>query len=380
LTSKPPAPQLILLLCCFLAACEKTQQPADTAQPRPPTLLSVSAALATETVPNDPDDPAIWIHPQRPENSRIVGTDKEAAPKGGLYVFDLQGKIVQTIQHLDRPNNVDIRQGIRMAADGTAAAGTIDIAVVTERYRHRLRIYRIDALTGRLSEAAPAGGIPVFLGQSGDFAEPMGIALYRRPADGALFAIVGRKSGPATAYLWQYRLDFDASAGVKASKVREFGAYSGKKEIEAIAVDDELGFVYYADETYGVRKYYADPDHPEANRELAVLAQGRFRGDHEGIAIYKRPDGSGYLICTDQIPGNSEYHVFKRQGAAEDPHRHEFVGVFRGGADATDGIDVTSQSLGRDFSQGLFVAMNSSPRNFLIYRWTDITRGLGIKD
>ncbi len=46
---------------------------------------------------------------------------------------------------------------------------------------------------------------------------------------------------------------------VKGTLVRKFGLFSGKKEIESIAVDDALGYVYYSDEGYGVRKYYADP-------------------------------------------------------------------------------------------------------------------------
>ena len=34
--------------------------------------------------------------------------------------------------------------------------------------------------------------------------------------------------------------------------------------LEAIAVDQQLGFVYYSDETVGIRKYAADPDGADA--------------------------------------------------------------------------------------------------------------------
>ena len=71
----------------------------------------------------------------------------------------------------------------------------------------------------------------------------MGIGLYRRPKDGAIFAIVSPKAGPKTNYLWQYRLDDDGTGRVKATFVRRFGAFSGNGEIEAVAVDDELGYV-----------------------------------------------------------------------------------------------------------------------------------------
>ena len=45
---------------------------------------------------------------------------------------------------------------------------------------------------------------------------------------------------------------------------------------------------------------------------------------------------------------------------------------FARGADATDGLEVTSASLGPDFPDGALVAMNSAHHNFLILRWKDI--------
>ena len=62
---------------------------------------------------------------------------------------------------------------------------------------------------------------------------------------------------------------------------------SVEKEIEAIAVDNELGYVYYSDEQAGVRKYYADPE--MGNEQLASFTK-RCKRDHEGIAIYKKDE------------------------------------------------------------------------------------------
>ena len=47
------------------------------------------------------------------------------APKGALVVFGLDGKTRQTVAGLDRPNNVDIEYGLRVAGQD------IDIAVAT---------------------------------------------------------------------------------------------------------------------------------------------------------------------------------------------------------------------------------------------------------
>lgn len=36
----------------------------------------------------------------------MIGTNKVATPNGAVVVFDLDGKILQTIDGIDRPNNV----------------------------------------------------------------------------------------------------------------------------------------------------------------------------------------------------------------------------------------------------------------------------------
>jgi 3-phytase len=105
---------------------------------------------------------------------------------------------------------------------------------------------------------------------------------------------------------------------------------------------------------------------------VAHFGRSGFQSDREGIAVYTRPDGTGYILCTDQVEGNSRYLVFRREGVAGNPHDHsQVLKVVRGGADSTDGLEVVSARLGPAFPNGLMVAMNAGPRNFLIYRWRD---------
>jgi 3-phytase len=335
--------------------------------------IEVKPVLATEPVSDDPDDPAIWVNPRDPAQSLIIATNKVAAPRGALYVYGLDGKIRQVIDKLDRPNNVDVEYGLMLGGR------RVDIAVTTERMQRRLRVFRI-LPEGKLEDVSSPEGLRVFEGCEGEQAAPMGVALYKRPRDGAIFAIVSRKEGPREGYLWQYRLMDDGQGRVRAQKVRELGRFSGTKEIEAVAVDDELGYVYYADEGDGIHKYHADPDHPGAARELAHFGREGFQGDREGIAIYGLAGGRGYIVCTDQLPGNTKYHVYRREGAPGRPHDHsELLKVFYGGADETDGIEITSTRLGPRFPTGLMVAMNSGPKNFLIYRWEDIANAGQVK-
>jgi 3-phytase len=337
-------------------------------------IVGIRPAVATEPVGDDADDPAIWVNPEDGAKSLILGTNKTAAPNGAVVVYGMDGKKRQTIAGLDRPNNIDVEYGL------TLGGKAVDIAVATERLQGQLRVFAIAADGSGITDVTSMGNTKVFTDRKGDKAAPMGIGIYKRPGDGAVFAIVAPKDGPREGYLGQYRLEDDGAGKVKATFVRYFGRFSGAGEIEAVAVDDALGYVYYSDEGDGTHKYWADAEHTDAGKELAHFNRGAFRGDREGIAIYTRADGTGYVICTDQIMGNSEYHIVKREGEPGRPHDHTHVlKIVRGGADETDGLDATSANLGGKFANGAMVAMNSGGRNFFVYRWDDVAETGAVK-
>jgi 3-phytase len=321
-------------------------------------------AVATEPVGEDADDPAIWVNRAHPEASRVFATNKTAAPAGALVSYDLAGRVRQRIDGLDRPNNVDVEYGFQLGGQA------IDLAVLTERYQRRLRAYRVGT-DGTLVDISSPEGLRVFEGEPGERGAPMGIALYRRPGDGVVFAFVSRKESPAVGTLWQYRLEGDSAGRVRAVKVRELGAITLGSEVEAVAVDDALGLVYYAEEPRAIHEWAANPDDPRASTEIGQLGRAGFQGDREGLAVYARPDGSGFLLASDQIPGVSRYVVFRR-GTRDAPRDSSVVRVLEGGADATDGLDATAESLGPAFPRGLVVAMNSRGRNFVFYRPEDL--------
>ena len=356
-----------LSLVVLLAACAAPEQPpaADPNSAESPTIVIAEDALSpiviTEEVKHDTDDPAIWIHPTDPSQSLIVGTDKNPED-GALCVFDLNGKIQpeKTIRPLLRVNNVDIEYGLMLGGE------LVDIAVSTERGANKIRVHSLPDM-----KEIDNGGIDVFTDQ--EERRPMGISLYKRPSDGTIYAIVGRKSGPAEGYLWQYKLEDDGHGNVIGVKVREFGAYSGLNEIEAIAVDDPLGYVYYSDEGSGIRKYHADPDAPGAPTELAffgtVFGPEGFTRDNEGISIYQINDGTGYILVSDQHA--NKFRIYTREGEADDPHNHQFVKSVSVSTNESDGSDVTSIVLDERFPSGLFVAMSDN-RTFHYYSWDDI--------
>lgn len=337
-------------------ACHAQPRVAENA-PGTPVVAKVKPVVITEPVQYDTDDPAVWINPKDPAQSLIVGTDKDK--DGALYVFNLAGKIQQekVVKGLQRPNNVDIAYGL------TLGGKHVDFAVATERITHKLRIFSLPDM-----KPLDKGGIEVFAGelQTG-YRDPMGIALYKNKA-GQQYAIVGRKTGPLTdEYLWQYLLEDDGTGNVKATLVRKFGAYSGKKEIESIAVDEQLGYVYYSDEQFGVRQYFADPE--KGNKELAVFGTSGFAEDHEGISIYRLTDTTGYILVSDQ--GADRFQIFRREGMRQQPYEHALLKVVPVSAMQSDGSETISRPLGPLFPHGLFIAM-STDKTFHLYRWEDI--------
>lgn len=317
----------------------------------------IKAVVVTDRVAVDSDDPAIWINDAEPGASLIVGTDKGGdLGEGALYAFNLSGKIVNKSDALKRPNNVDIAYGLLVGEK------RIDVAVCTERLTSKIRVFQLPDLV-----PIDAGGISVFEGEPDGFRDPMGVALYTDAAANQMYAIVGRKNGPTDGtYLWQYKLTADSAGIVRGSLVRKFGNYSGKKEIESIAVDNELGYVYHSDEMHGIHKSYAHPD--SSNTELALFGTQGFTEDIEGISIYKLTDTTGYIVVSDQQA--DMFRVFPREGSGTNPHSHQEIVALSVSTRESDGSDVSSRSL-PDFPHGLFVAM-SADGTFQLYRWEDL--------
>lgn len=302
---------------------------------------ALKPTVVTEKVMFDTDDPAIWINPEDASKSVIIGTDKETG--GGLYAFDLNGKIINKVTGLARPNNVDIGYGLQISGK------SVDFAVTTERETNKVKIYSVP-------ELKEIGEFSVFDGEQQR--SPMGISIFKNPETQEIFVIVGRKTGPSGEYLWQYKLT-DENGKLKAEVVRKFGNFSGLKEIESIAVDAELGLIYYSDEQFGVHVYHADPT--KGNEEVLLFGKGDFKEDIEGISIYKTAPGKGYILISDQQADT--FNVYLRENPAQGK-----IAVIPVSTSESDGSEVTNIALGDKFPKGVFVAM-SNGKVFHYYDW-----------
>ena len=323
----------LLVLTIVMISCRQSRLP------------KITPDVITEFTLNDTDDPAIWVNPKNPAESIVFGTDKKT--NGAIYAFDLNGKIIQdkTIRDIQRPNNVDIEYGFQLN-DSTVT----DILVFTEREKQQIRMFSVPDM-----KPLDGGGFKVFEDEELEENKlPMGVSLYKSPKDATVYVIVGRKTGPADGYLYQYALNAD-SLGVSSNYVRKFGKFSGVKEIEAIAVDDENGFVYFSDEGVCIKKYHAEPS--MGNEEISCFGGEYFDEDIEGIAIASYADGHGYLIVSNQQKG--EFNIFDRETNA-------YINAVNLSTTETDGCEAVTVPLNDTFKNGLFVAMNDE-KNFYFY-------------
>lgn len=260
--------------------------------------LTPAALVETESIPNEgdaADDPAIWIHPTESAKSLVLGTDK----KGGLNVYNLDGKVLQVVSDGSRPNNVDVIYGFPLAGK------SLDLAVAGVRKGDRmgLAFWSIDPESRKLAEVGPVPAVRVFGGT-----EPYGSCVYRSPRDGTHYVFVSNKTGEVE----QYRIEESPAGSIRATKVR---ALSIGSQVEGCVADPDHGRLYVGEEDIAIWSYGAEPDSGDERRCVARVGQYGLKADIEGLALYRASKGKGYLIASSQ--GNNTFAVFERDGANE---------------------------------------------------------------
>ncbi|MEO1007445.1 MAG: phytase [Planctomycetota bacterium] len=329
--------------------------------PRIPVVL---ATVETEPMPSEDDaadDAVVWpFMPGSQEHAgAIVGTDK----RGGLAVYDLQGRERQYSFDV-RPNNVDFRLA-RLIGDD---APTRPVFAASDRRGGGFEMFAVPPSHNK--------GWPLLAGvevpePSEQLDEPYGLCMYRSASTGKIHVFVNDKSGRVQ----QWRLDLlgdltglSTITGYSPRLVRTFNVGG---QVEGMAADDELGWLYVGEERTGLWRYHAEPwtlpeDHPfsteESDHERApvdlVEPHGRLTADVEGVDIaIEGPDGAGYLLVSSQEA--DRFDAYERRP----PNR--YVGSFRvGGGDGiddvshTDGLAVYVGDLGPGFPHGVLVVQD----------------------
>src|SRR5262245_43361765 len=101
-------------LALGLAGCASLPEPLVHAVPAMRETAPVNASGDAA------DDPAIWVA-RDPAQSLVIATQKQ----GGIYVFDLNGAVVQEAPG-GRPNNVDLRENFAWSDGAAPIVGASD--------------------------------------------------------------------------------------------------------------------------------------------------------------------------------------------------------------------------------------------------------------
>ncbi|MEU2284488.1 phytase [Streptomyces sp. NPDC013178] len=348
----------------------------------------------------DADDPAIWRNAADPDASLVVATAKE----GGLRVYDLDARLVQSIAAPTGPgaddapgrfNNVDLVHGLKLPT------GRADLAVTTDRGNDRLRVYRIDPRSpGRpLTDVTDAAAAPIFSADQAEINEQRtayGLATWTDRASGRTYALVSQRERTRIALL---ELTATAGGRVGYRKVRTLSLPSSFRlpngtswspcaepgelpQVEGMVVDPANGTLYAGQEDVGiwrvpaaltgtpqlideVREYGVPGTYDEATEECVSGSDPGYGGtrlsaDVEGLTLVHEADGDGYLLASSQ--GDDTFAAYDRELGDD----NEYEGGFRVGATTTgpdgseecDGAAALDAPLGSRYPHGLLVVQD----------------------
>ncbi len=271
------------------------------------------------------DSPAIWIAP-KPEESLVLLTEKGG---GQVMVFkaDARATFVRRFGKMKRPNGIAILQNV--------AIGSInkDLAFITDRDGDSVHVFSIP-------DFQPVGTFAEKL------KEPMGISLYHRKSDNAVFAYIVRKFGKDDEKVIRFRIT-EQQGRVTGAREIHFGRELLTNQ-ETVVVDPDRELVYVADENRNEVKVY-DLD----GKPVTSFGKGHFSAQTEGIAL-TGCGKSGFIIVTDQ-QSVTEFEVFDRA-------TFQHLGTIKTSLKVTDGVALTELTL-PDYPRGLCVAHSDPDRS-----------------
>lgn len=334
--------------------------------------FAVEASQQTDFMPDTgdaADDPAIWVNPNNPDKSFVIGTNK----KRGLDVYDMSGKLVFR-NEIGRVNNVDLRSGINIGNKERI------IVAASNKTGSSIEVLELNPNSGELM---PILEKPIMLEVED---QTYGFCMYHSHKTGNLFAFVNDKSG----LYEQWQLKDNGNNEIVGEKVRSFRVGS---QPEGCVADDANGVLFLGEEEVGLWKIAAEPN---ASNELTLIDTvglgqqkgGKLAADVEGMSLYV-PDLNntqrGYLIVSTQ--GNDSYTIYERNP----PHKYRGVITlsFEGARIGdTDGLDVVAMPVGSDYPEGMLVVQDGiyekpdqpkRTQNFKYVSWQKIASTLNLK-
>ena len=307
---------------------------ATPAKPKPP-LAQVMPTLQTEAASQRGDvmdDPAVWHHPSEPAQSLILATDKRA----GLDVYDMQGKKVQQLS-VGRLNNVDVRYGLNWQGKPH------DIAAASLRDNNSIQLFAIDN-RGKLHDVGQVAT---------SMSDIYGLCMYQG-RDNSVYVFVNDKSG----LIEQYRIASNGNSW-QGDLVRSLKVPT---QPEGCVADDQHAELFVGEEDAGVWRFAAEAGASSKGEKIILVDGERLVDDVEGLALAQHGD-KRYLVVSSQ--GNDSYVVY--DAAAPYTERLRFRVTTNperaiDGSSETDGLEVTTRSLGPGFEQGALIVQDGRNR------------------
>ncbi len=337
--------QLALVAATALAAlsCARTVEVTGSF----PVVASTVTTGPCHSAGDQCDDSAIWIHPDDPASSVIIGDDKG----GGMVVWDLAGREIQFLDGGKLMNNVDLRYEFPLA--GTFSTGQahdrVALVGVTDESDGAITFYKVNPYS------SPPGMLEHANGSLAASTLPLGKPLvyggcmYYSRATATYSFFANWKDGT----VMQVALTGGNSVGGRVVRTFDVGG-----QVEGCVADDVHLAFYIGEEDVGIWRYGAEPGAGEARVQVDRVGSATgLVADVEGLTLYYRGDGDGYLIASGQSNGLDVRNVvYSRSGG------NTWIGTFRiADTDETDGMDVTNCPLGPAFPHAVFVAHDATP-------------------
>lgn len=336
------------LLVCFLLISSM----AGLSQNDSPVIFQVTPACETIPVesPDDgADDPCIWVPNHNIGGTVIVGTDK----KFGLETYNLSGQKLNRFG-FGNINNVDINPNF--FAPNEAGVRNNALVIGTNRSTHSIDFFSLNE-TGTLKLIHRE----IISSEMGDL---YGLCAFS--VSETHYFVASDKDGRIL------RANYSASDN-SPIVINDSDTFGLGSTVEGLVADPEHQTLYIAEEDIGIWAYPLTEDIERDARLILSTDADLIVADIEGLTLYDKGQGTGYLLCS--IQGANSYGVLDRESL-------KLLGVFKivptdgiDGAEETDGIDVTSQSL-PGFPKGIFIVQDGfnghEKQNFKFVNWADI--------
>lgn len=325
--------------------------------------LSAIPAFETEAVKAEEsldaaDDPAIWVNPEHPEKSILIGSNKQ----GGIHLYGMDGAELAYFP-VGNINNVDVLPEFLLGDE------TVILVGGSNRSDQSMDLFRLEPERQELIDIS-ADPMKVDTAEMDDV---YGFCFYQDTENQRSYAFMTAKNGRVQ----QFELTATEGSKVSARKVRDILFDS---QVEGMVADLLYHVLYVGEEDAGVWKVSA---RPEDEGEKILLSESTDENpaisfDVEGLTLYTKGEG-GYLIASSQ--GNFSYAVFDRLP----PHSYLTSFTLQSGnqvdgVEETDGIEAISAPLGEQYPMGVFITQDGfnhdgdslRAQNFKVVDWREI--------